>query len=912
MRSSSRLRHVFAAAAVLGGIGCGAPADITRSPPPEVAKAPEIQVPAPLATGRLPGTAVPLRYSLSLVVDPAKSRFSGDVTIDVDVPRATRAIVLHGQDLSIERAAVMVSGEAIRAEPSLRSAAGSKEGGGELVLWLPRPIGPGKAQIRISYSAPFGEKLIGLYRVEEGGQAYAFTQFEPVDARRAFPCFDEPGFKVPFDLQLTIPKGQLAVANTEEVKREESGDGRSVTFTFAPTPPLPTYLVAIAVGPLEVREGPRDPIKIRLITTKGKAKMGDLALEAAGAFVKLLGEYFDRPYPYAKLDLVGVPEFAYGAMENAGLITFRESLLLLDPASASIAARRDMALTIAHEISHHWFGNLVTMTWWDDLWLNEGFATWMEAKLVDMWRPAMGASLENVAAKAWVMELDALGSAQAVRQPVVTVGDIEDGVDGLVFVKGAIVVGMLETWLGPDVFREGVRTYIKAHEHGNATSADLFEAMHRVSGKDVGAVVTSFLDRPGVPIVRARLRCEAKGATVELTQARHRRAPVKEPAPAGEDRPWTIPLCIAYEGAPGKAPACGVLERESLSIPLPVTRCPAFIYPNAGEVGYFRFALPPEGMTALAKADKALDVQSRLGLITNSWALVRSGDLGSDALFDLLAGMKRERHRLVMEQMIGTLHEVSRTLIEDRTRPAFRAFVSSSLLPLAKELGWDPRKRDTDDDKLLRQATLSALAGLTDEPWMKAEADKRATAYLRDPRSVDPNIAGIALWLSTRRAAEARFTELLGALRRAATPEDRTKLIRTLGSFADPNLLRRSLDLILSGEIRPPEALTIFQQASFGESLPVALGWLKDHFEELKQKLPGFMVTRFASALGGVCDKDARDAAVDFYSRALSGLDGGERPLQQALEKADLCIELRAREASRAAARLVGKKNPAR
>ncbi|HSN98868.1 MAG TPA: M1 family aminopeptidase, partial [Candidatus Nanopelagicales bacterium] len=332
MPSSLRRRL---AALVLLAAGCGAGNDLTIAPPrADLADAPRPQAPAPLASGRLPGTARPTRYALSLMVDPAKERFQGDVTIDVEVPATTQVIVLHGRDFTIVRAEAMVDGQPVSAEAELRTAAGSKGSPEELVLTLARPIPPGKAQLRVAYSAPLEGRLSGLYRVEDGGSYYAFTQLEPMDARRMLPCFDEPGFKVPFDVKVTAPKGNLVVANAPESGRSDSEDGRSTTFTFATTPPLPTYLLAIGVGPFEVREGPKEPVPIRLITAKGKAKLGDLVLDAAAAHVRILASYFDRPFPYPKLDLLAVPEFGFGAMENAGLVTFREDLILLDPESA--------------------------------------------------------------------------------------------------------------------------------------------------------------------------------------------------------------------------------------------------------------------------------------------------------------------------------------------------------------------------------------------------------------------------------------------------------------------------------------------------------------------------------------------------------------------------------------------------
>jgi aminopeptidase N len=903
------MRFAFSAVTAIALVlaACAGSNDTTRSPAPggSAAAAGPLAPPA-LASGRLPGTATPVRYALSLVVDPAKDRFSGDATIDVSVPATTRVIVLHARELAISRADAFVGGEHVPATVSTRMAAGGKQTPEELVLTLARPIAAGRAQLRIAYTAPLGDKLAGLYRVKDGGAAYAFTQLEPMDARRMLPCFDEPGFKVPFDVKVTTPKGNLVVANTHQTDSVDSDDGRSTTFTFATTAPLPTYLLALAVGPLEVREGPTEPVKLRVVTTRGKSKHAELALEAAAAHLRILGDYFARAYPYSKLDLVAVPDFAAGAMENAGLITFREELLLLDPASASADARRELALVVAHEIAHHWFGNLVTMSWWDDLWLNEGFATWMEAKVVDTWRPAMEAQLETTVGKGWVMGIDALDTARAVRQPITSTSDAEAAFDGITYVKGASVLEMIESWLGPDVFRDGVRAYIKSHEHGNATAADLFQALGKAAAKDVAPMASTFLDQPGVPLVRAEVSCDKSGAAqVRLTQTRHRAR--QTPERERKDAVWKVPVCIAHEGGPA-AGTCKVLDGPTGEVSLATRKCPRWIYPNAEERGYYRFAMPPAAIQALGDAGKSLSPRSRIGLVTNAWALVQSGDLGADALLDLLAGMKRERHRRVIAQIVGVLGKVSDALVDDATRPAYRAYVSALLLPIAKELGWDARKGDSDETKLLRRNVFDALATLAEDPWLVAEADRRAATYLRDARSVDSDTAQIALRVSSRRATDARFGELEQAVRRAQTAEDRVVAVAALGSLGDPALLRRALDMALTDKLKLQDGMLLATSANaWPESRKVVLGWIKDRLPELKKKLPPFAVANYTNIVSLLCETGARADAAGFFGAGLRDVEGAERRLGEALETADQCIELRAREGDRVKKRLAGK-----
>jgi alanyl aminopeptidase len=522
--------------------------------------------PAPRDDGRLPPTATPLRYSLALEIDPGKPRFSGRVRILVSIEHATQFIVLHGRDLHLTSIAAHLQGRAIAGLATPRVAHGGSAPE-ELVLTFAEKLPAGQATIEIAYDAPFSSTLGGLYRVNDADRWYAFTQFQATDARRAFPCFDEPGFKTAFDISITAPKGLIAIANAPETIHKDVG--ASTTFGFATTRPLPTYLVALAVGDFDVRPAPASPIPLRLVATKGKAQLGGPALEATQALTALLADYFGIRYPYEKLDIVAVPDFAAGAMENAGLITFQEELLLIDPKTITTRTRRDQALVIAHELAHQWFGNLVTMQWWDDLWLNEGFATWMEAKIVDKWRPTFGARLERLVGAQDVMDTDALKSARAVRQPVNSTDEAMEAFDGITYQKGAAVLGMIESWIGEDVFQKGVRDYLRANAWKNAKAEDLLRALDLASNKDVSKVASSFLDKPGVPAVSVTASCDKKEVQLAIKQTPWH--PLGGAAAANAS--WTIPTCMRAEGTKGDV--CAIVGPETATKELPGAKCPA-------------------------------------------------------------------------------------------------------------------------------------------------------------------------------------------------------------------------------------------------------------------------------------------------------------------------------------------------
>ncbi|MCC6523952.1 MAG: M1 family metallopeptidase [Polyangiaceae bacterium] len=906
MTRVSALAGLIGAAAL--ALSCAASTDLTV-PPPKVHPSFTIAIPEPLPSGRLPGLALPKRYELALVVDPAAERFSGEVVIDVVLPRDTPVVVLHAAELDISRAEALVGDERIALDHKARRASRATTEEEELLLVAPRPLPAGPARLRLVYTAPLADRLTGLYRVKEGDAWYAFTQLEPADARRVLPCFDDPAYKTPFDVSVTVPRGLRAFGNGPE--SELPGGGPNVTYRFATTPPMPTYLLALAVGPLEVRKGPTVPgstVPLRLVAAKGKTALGGAALEVAAEELGILGDYFARPYPYDKLDLVAVPNFGAGAMENAGLITFREEILLSDPKSVSAATQRRLAATVAHELAHQWFGNLVTMQWWDDLWLNEGFATFMETVVADRYKPALGAGLELLFDTHGVMDLDALSSARAVRQPVRDAAEADEAFDGITYVKGASVIGMLRAWLGDEAFRAGLREYLAAHEWGSATAQDLFAALAKASGKDVSSVATTFLDRPGVPLVRAELRCEAgKPPAVALSQRRY----AARPQPSTDAATWHIPVCVEWGDARGKPGGrdCGLLAEPSTTLVLssPAGRaCPDWINPNADYRGYYRFSLPSAGLGALERAASRGDARAKVGFLGNAWSLVEAGELGAERLLDMLLAAKGERERGVVEQVIGLLTRVSDTLVEPGARAAFQAYVSAILLPTAKRLGWDVRPRDSEDERLLRHAVLEALGALTADPWMLREAESRTRAYLQNPSSVDADAAAIAVRVAAHAGSpEASYDGLQKLLSSASSPEHRVNAVRALGSFADPVLLTRTFDLVLSGGIRAQDAMYVLRSAVvWPDTRERFVDWFARHLPELAEKLPGFAVSRMMAAVTGVCDEQRKNALEAALRPEVDKLGFGERRLGEALERVGLCIDLRARQAPAASAYL--------
>ncbi len=895
MRSAPRLSAVLA---VVSLASCAAEAPPAAPPPRDVAppSAPAAiapSAPPPREDGRLPATVIPQRYALSLRIDPSGERFSGIATIQVDVPAPTWHVVLNARDLRVARALARSGGGELAATTTARPSHGGTAPE-ELVLTFSRPLPAGPAQLEITYDAPFADDLAGLYRVREGGAYYAYSQFEATDARRAFPCFDEPDHKTPYDVSVAAPRGLIALTNAPEVSHEDTADGL-VLHRFQTSRPLPSYLVAFAVGDFDVVQGQASPFPIRAVTTRGHGALTARALEAAAALVARLGDYFDVRYPYEKLDLVAVPDFAAGAMENPGLITFRDSLLLLDPAHTSTTQARHQAETIAHELAHQWFGDLVTPAWWDDLWLNEGFATWAEAKMVDAWRPTFGAVREQVADAQRVMDTDALRAAHAIRQPVRSTGDVLESFDDITYDKGAAVLRMLESWLGPDTFRRGVQRYVHDHAWKSARANDLFDALDFVSAQKVGKLAGAFLDQAGVPSVSLRWECAHGDTKVQLHEAEWRPlGGAGAGAGGGAAHGWTLPVCVTTDASKGRT--CFTFGPSPIERDLGA-RCPTWLYPNADEAGYYRFVLDRAQLLSLARASRALDSLGRLGLLSNAWAGVRQGALAPADVLDVLALFDGEQERLVVEQIADTLDAIDRTLVTGADRPAFRAYVAARFARRKAALGWEAARGSAENDEaaLARRATLGTMGMLARDERTLDEAERYAQRWLHDPSSVPADTASLAVPLASLRAGASRLAELRAAARDAKTPGDRIVALSAMGTFEDVSVLQQALDLTLTDEVRASELLYVLRPALRRESSAAALlAWEREHWSALDARMDTYGRPMLVAVAGAMCSRAGSDEARAFFGgQGAAALEGARRALDERLEEADLCAALR-------------------
>ncbi|HEY6572318.1 MAG TPA: M1 family metallopeptidase, partial [Candidatus Eisenbacteria bacterium] len=510
------LTRAAAAVAVLAGLGTAT-----------------IPAPARADIERLPLDVRATAQSITLDLDPSKSEYSGSARIDLTVSKSRPDLPFHAQKLQLGP----ITLRGVRGEIKLQPGEEDDEGFVRAARTDGAPIAPGRYTLEIAFTNDFDQRASSLYRLKFGGEWYAFTQFEACDARAAFPCYDEPSVKIPYQFTITIPAGQEAVTNSPIVSEKTVGARR--TIVFQKTKPLPSYLLAIAVGHLEFTPVAGTSIPTRIVTVKGKSHLTGPVVGMTPPILAALERYFGRRYPFEKLDLLAVPEYTYGAMENPGAVTYSDQFLLFDPKSMSVSQRRQLARFTAHELAHMWFGDLVTMEWWDDLWLNESFAEWMGDKIVMEVFPELDTDVSGLASTEEAYTEDSRLTARAIRQPVTTVANLLSTVDALTYDKGQSVLEMMESWLGADTFRRGVLAYLKEHEWGNAVEADLWRALSKASGRDVGAMGSTYFNQPGIPLVRSDLLDDGR---IRLRQQRFLNYGLQDSV----SRLWQIPISMKY------------------------------------------------------------------------------------------------------------------------------------------------------------------------------------------------------------------------------------------------------------------------------------------------------------------------------------------------------------------------------
>ena len=861
---------------------------------------------AEIPKGRLSQLISPSHYQVDLTIIPDEKHFSGEVNIDLNVKAETDFFYMHGKLFEIASAEVTTADG-----KKLVATYETVDETGIVKISLTEKIKPGKAKLHIAYKAPFNESLEGLYIVREKDVNYVFSQMEAISARLVFPSFDEPGFKVPFDVSVTTKEDLVVIANTPETKVEKL-EGGMKKVTFATTKPLPTYLLAFAVGDFDVVEWQDIPatdvrkrtVPLRGIATKGKGDKMKFALENTAKIVNSLEEYFQIPYPYAKLDILALPDFSYGAMENAGAITYREQLLLLDE-NSSMGAKRSYYGVHAHELAHQWFGNYVTPEWWNDIWLNEAFATWMSQVALDNIMPEHKFREGILRGAQGAMRGDSLVSARQIRQPILSNNDITSAFDGITYSKGGGVLAMIETFMGPEDFRAGIQNYMQRHAFKNA-NADHFitaigEKSTKVSMEEIREAFFSFLEQPGIPYLDIVKSCSGGQTSLKISQSRYFPLGSK----GDKNQSWKVPACFGYEIEGVKYKNCSLLKEKVTTVTFPEKGCATYVMPNVDGAGYYRFALDGAGWKSLFANQDKLSTKSMMAVNNSFAAAFSAGTLELEALMEVAPTMIASKDPAISRSPMGTLnyiYSIAKDMSDDDKAVIAKMNRELYAAKMA-EVGFEAKKSDKMSDVKMRRSLVSFMAGSGQDQEMRAKLKKMAYTYVgygTDGKihadKVDSNLLGTALGVAVK-DSDVKFTRHLMELFKKST--DGTVRGRLLGAAAS------SLDIAIAKELREKWALTdvirdnemfsiIFRQAYTKENRPAFWDWFKANLADVQKRIPEFSQAAIPQAGGGFCDKAGRDDVAEFFKTRAKDISGGERALAQVLESVDLCIARKA------------------
>lgn len=803
---------------------------------------------------RLPASVTPKAYHLALEPDLEKLAFKGEVTIDLEVRAATRQIVLHAAHLDIASATLGGEPLEIRLEPAHE----------RVILAARSPIPAGAASVNLRFSGAISEEMRGFYRSSytkpDGTKAVmATTQFEATSARRAFPCFDEPALKAVFEVTITAPKGRRAISNMPQIAEEPLAEGAR-KVRFAPSPVMSTYLLAFAVGEFDSIEGKTEGgMAVRVFTTPGRAELGRFALETAIRGLKYFGDYYGIPYERAlpKLDLLAIPDFEYGAMENWGAITFRETAIFVDPQRSSIPQRRRVAEVVLHELAHQWFGNLVTPEWWSYLWLNESFATFMAYKASNALFPEWNIFEEYLAQITSAgKSLDSLRSSHPVEVAVRDPNEVDQIFDAISYNKGGSVLRMLEQAVGEKAFQAGVRRFLERRAYSSATTDDLWAALGEGSGLDVGAMMDGWTRRTGLPAVLVK----REGTMLKLTQERFFLD--RDPDRTVDDSTvWDVPLPIV--DASGRTAVERLTAREK-SVAAPAA---AWFKVNAGQAGFYLSHYDEAGWRSLAKAVESLSLppMDRYGLQEDAYSLMRAGYLSVPGYLGLAGSFSREENHYVWAGVADGIAALSEIFVGDPDVPKLEEWGRALVKPVLQRIGWD-EKADEPNPRVLLRATLAGASIRFGDPESVAQVRSRFDAARRNLSSAPPNLRSVIFSGAARHGDDAVWASLTELHEKADLPEVKVQLLRALGAFRNEKALRRSVAYALSDKVRRQDAMAVFGSIPI-EMKPIGWRLLQEHWPTLDERYgkSGLIGHFIAAAAGGIPDEDHAAQVEQFF-----------------------------------------------
>lgn len=834
---------------------------------------------------RLPRDVVPHHYTLRLEPDLATHTFRGHEVVTVEIREPVSQISLNAAELEIHRA-VVISGD--EAHPA---SVGYDEALQRAILDLEGTAPAGEARLELEFTGILNDKLHGFYRstftdVDGVEQTIATTQFEATDARRAFPCWDEPDFKAVFETTLVIPDHLMAVSNTSEVDREPTGDGR-VAISFAPTMKMSTYLVAFVVGPFEASDPVDvDGVPVRIVTPRGKLHLSGYAMECAEFTLRYLRDYYDIDYPGDKLDHVAIPDFAFGAMENVGCITYRESALLLDPAKASQQEKLRVLDVIGHEVAHQWFGNLVTMGWWEGIWLNEAFASFMEMKATDARRPDWKRWLAFAAVdRPWAYGTDQLAATRPIEFEVTSPSEADEMFDSLTYGKGCSVLRMIEQFIGEDAFRSGVGSYLRAHAYGNTVTADLWAGLDGASEWPVGQIMDTWILQRGFPQVDV----SAGGDGLTLRQRRFLAIPDET-----DTTLWKIPLHIRgeVEGEPFERKLLFSEPEMSIGLGGPVD----WAVVNAGGHGFYRVRYDAGLFQGLVDRLEQLEDVERYVLLDDTDAFVLNGQVGVAESLRLLERYRDEAEQPIWQLVVNVLTGTEQHLVDDADLADFREFVREVLRPVADRLGWEAQDGEDDLTRRLRGQLLAALGGRPGyDPDTIERARRMADRILSGESLEDPEVTRAVLFIISSSGDETEYERVLENYTGGRDPQTQLRFLQALTRFDNPDLARRTVVSTVDGTIRTQDGPWVVG-ALYGNRMSGPAAWEESRrrWDEILDRFPPMGMRYVVNGLSALSRPEVAADVQGFFAETT--VPRAAKATAQNLELLEAHVAARARE----------------
>jgi puromycin-sensitive aminopeptidase len=827
---------------------------------------------------RLPRTVAPRRYDLTLSPDLDHASFAGEARIQVDVLEPVTEVVLNALELDIASAELIADDDGaslagvVALDPETERATISLSGIAQ----------PGVHTLHLTFTGVLNDKLRGFYRStfadDEGNQrVIATTQFESTDARRAFPCWDEPDRKAVFGVTLVVDEGLLAVSNSPVVEEDDLGGGKR-QFRFADTMKMSTYLVVFVVGPLAATAPVDvDGIPLRVVCRPGREHLAAFSQEIGAHALRFFAQYFGIPYPGQKMDFIALPDFAMGAMENLGGVTYRENLLLIDPEQATRAELESVADVVAHEVAHMWFGDLVTMKWWNGIWLNEAFATFMELLCVDAFRPEWDRWVTFGLTRGAAMVIDAMESTRPIEFTVHSPEEAESMFDVLTYQKGAGVLRMLEQYVGAEPFRKGIAQYIDAHQYDNTETTDLWDAIEATTGEPARSTMDTWIFQGGYPVVSVEPGGDA--AEIVLSPRRFRYVEADDPAR------WQVPVLLRARVG-GEVVRQRVLLAEAEAT-VRLAGKPDWIVVNAGGWGVYRVRYASELLRALTADLGQLDQLERFNLVSDTWASVLAGTTAVSDFVELLRLFKGETDPSVWG-VISTSLTILRRVTPPADQAKFEAFVRDLTRPQFERLGWSATAGESELDHELRGVIILALGWFGGDPEVQAEAQRVHEQYLSDTGSVDPDVGQAAALLVARTGGEAEFQQFIERWRHPATPQEEIRYLYALGEFPNPGLARRTLDLAVT-EVRTQNApfLVRFVLASAANA-KLAWDFIEENWDLLNERFPVPLIPRMVDAVSLITDPGLAARVHAFFDT--HPLRSGQPTVTQAIERMDVHV----------------------